>query len=176
MKKITSLVILALAGINFASAQTPVLYGTGYSGGTLNQGTIFRANLDGSNLHAVYSFQNVEGAAPFGKMVQPANGKIDGVTFLGGCVDSCTLYEYDPITGICLDVYDFYCNTPISEPSPNGVILSHDGNIYGLEQSGIIYKFNPNTHVYTLLNQTGASYKCGLLQAPDGSLYVVSNT
>ncbi len=175
MKKITSLLFLAVAGINFSSAQTPVLFGTCSQGGTLNGGTIFQADLDGSNLHTVYSFQNVEGALPWGKIAQASNGKIYGVTFLGGCSDSCVIYEYDPIAGTCTDVYDFFCNgPPVSEPSPNGLILSHDGNLYGLGQSGLLYKFNPNTHVYTLLNQSSASYSGGLLQVPNGTLYGVS--
>src|SRR5258708_5955167 len=98
MKKITLLFffILSLA-ISSSYSQTPVLYGTCYSGGAMGQGTIFQADLDGSNLHTVYSFQNVEGAMPWGKIVQASNGKIYGVTQLGGCADSCTLYEYDPI-------------------------------------------------------------------------------
>src|SRR5215213_11691219 len=158
MKKITLLLsvnfLLAFAAINFSSAQTPVLYGTCYGGGAYNWGTIFRADLDGSNLQTVYSFQNAEGAMPWGKIAQAPNGKVYGVTFLGGCVDSCTLYEYDPITGICIDVYDFYCNNPVGEPSQNGLIILPDGNLYGLQQPGVIYKFNPNTHVYTLLQQT----------------------
>lgn len=172
MKKITTLIVLAFAGINFCTAQTHFLYGTCYSGGAANWGAIFQANLDGSNLHTAYSFQNPEGAMPWGKIAQASNGKIYGVTFLGGCADSCTLYEYDPIAGTCLDVYDFYCNTPVSEPSQNGLIILPDGKIYGLEQNGIIYKFDPDTHVYTLLNQTtGGSYVGGLMQASNGKLY-----
>jgi uncharacterized repeat protein (TIGR03803 family) len=165
--------LAATAGINLSSAQTPVLYGTCYNGGTSNWGAIFQADLDGSNLQTVYSFLNPEGAMPWGKIAQAANGKIYGVTFLGGCIDSCTLYEYDPIAGTCIDVHDFFCNTPvISEPSQGGLIYLSDGNLYGLEQAGLIYKFNPNTHVYTLLQQTaGAGYYGGLMQASDGALY-----
>src|SRR5690242_4973825 len=116
MKKITTLIILAFAGINFSIAQTPVLFGTCYSGGNMGQGTIFQANIDGSNLQSVYSFQNVEGAMPWGKIAQAPNGKVYGVTFLGGCADSCTLYEYDPIAHTCVDVHDFFCNANPSEP------------------------------------------------------------
>src|SRR5436853_6382693 len=112
MKKITLLLcinfLLAVAAINFSYGQTQVLYGTCSQGGTGSWGTIFQANLDGSNLHSVYSFQNTEGAWPWGKIAQAPNGKIYGVTFLGGCADSCTLYEYEPIINTCTDVYDFY--------------------------------------------------------------------
>src|SRR5215510_9862090 len=127
MKKITSLFILVFAGINLTTAQTPVLFGTCFTGGTYNRGTIFQSNLDGSNLHAVYSFLGSEGAAPWGKIAQTANGKLYGVTFLGGCSDSCTLFEYDPIANTCLDVYDFYCSPPYSgEPSQGGLIILPD--------------------------------------------------
>src|SRR5689334_1323303 len=173
MKKITTLVILAFAGINFVAAQTPALFGTCYSGGTMGYGTIFQADMHGSNLHAVYSFLNPEGAMPWGKIAQAPSGKIYGVTFLGGCVDSCTLYEYDPIAHTCVDVHDFYCNPPYSgEPSQGGLIILPDGNLYGLQQNGILYKFSPVTHTYTMLNQTAGSYYMGgLMQASDGSLY-----
>jgi uncharacterized repeat protein (TIGR03803 family) len=179
MKKITQILLLsfllALAGINFSSAQTQVLFGTCYSGGNSGWGTIFQADLNGNNLSTVYSFLNPEGAMPWGKIAQASNGKVYGVTFLGGCADSCTLYEYDPIAHTCVDVYDFYCNTPIGEPSQGGVIILPDGNIYGLQQPGVIYKFNPNTHVYTMLQQTsGANYFGGLMQASDGKLYGAS--
>jgi uncharacterized repeat protein (TIGR03803 family) len=179
MKKITLLLIfnflLSVTGINFSAAQTPVLYGTCYNGGSSNWGTIFQANLDGSNLHTVYSFENSEGAMPWGKTAQAPNGKIYGVTQFGGCSDSCTLYEYDPVTNTCIDVYDFWCTPPASEPSQDGLIILPDGNLYGLEQFRIIYKFNPNTHVYTLLHQaTDGYYYGGLMQASDGALYGVS--
>lgn len=150
--------------------------GTCYSGSTMGSGTIFKADLDGSNLQAVHSFAGPEGRMPWGKIAQAPNGNIYGVTFLGGCGDSCTIYEYDPVTGICLDVYDFFCFNPyIGEPSQGGLIILPDGYLYGCQQNGIMYKFNPNTHVYTLLNQTpGVYYMSGLMQASDGALYGVS--
>ncbi len=179
MKKIILLLnfLLFLGAVDFSVAQTHVLYGTCLSGGNYNWGTIFQANLDGSNLHPAYAFRNPEGAAPWGRIAQAPNGKIYGVTYLGGCMDSCTLYEYDPIADTCIDVYDFYCTNPISEPSQSGLTILPDGNIYGLEQNGIIYKFNPNTHVYTLLYQqlSGAVFNGGLIKTSNGRLYGISS-
>src|SRR6187401_14182 len=128
MKKITLPLllsfILAAAAINFSAAQTPVLYGNCYSGGASSGGTIFRADLDGSNLQAVHSFVGPEGRMPWGKMVQAPNGKIYGTTFLGGCMDSCTIYEYDAIINSCTAVYEFFCSVgPIGEPSQGGLII-----------------------------------------------------
>lgn len=168
---------LALTAVNFSFAQTPAFFGTCYWGGVAGKGTIFQSDINGNNLHAIYSFLGPEGAAPSGKIAQAPNGKIYGITIYGGCSDSCTLYEYDPIADTCINVYDFYCNAPISESSPAGLIILADGNLYGLESAGIIYTFNPNTHVYTLLHQdTTAGYAGGLMQASDGALYGVSNT
>src|SRR5215510_8116923 len=118
MKKITLSLMLAVAAVNFCAAQTPALFGTCYTGGSMGSGTIFQADIDGSNLHAVYSFVGPEGRMPWGKMVQAPNEKIYGVTFLGGCMDSCTLYEYDALVNTCTAVYEFFCSTgPIGEPS-----------------------------------------------------------
>lgn len=174
MKKITTLIVLAIAGINLSFAQTPAIFGTCYNGGSSNWGAIFQANIDGSNMQTVYSFLNPEGAMPWGRIAQAPNGKIYGVTFLGGCSDSCTMYEYDPIAHTCIDVYDFFCTPPSGEPSQGGVTLLPDGKLYGFQQNGIMYKFDPNTHVYTLLNQGSASYMGGVMQASDGNLYGVS--
>src|SRR5262245_55004546 len=99
MKKITSLVVLVFAGISFSLAQTHALFGVCSQGGALFAGSIFQADLNGNNLHAAYSFVSAVGRWPWGKIAQAPNGKIYGVTYLGGCVDSCTLYEYDPIAG-----------------------------------------------------------------------------
>src|SRR5258705_8930677 len=135
MKKITTLLalnfLLAVAAVNSSFAQTQVLYGNCNMGGNASGGTIFQADLDGSNLHAVYSFLGPEGRMPWGKNAQAANGKIYGTTFLGGCSDSCTLYEYDPVTTICNSVYEFFCgNGPVGEPSQGGVVILPDGNLY----------------------------------------------
>jgi uncharacterized repeat protein (TIGR03803 family) len=131
MKKIITILTTLLLSFSFciSNAQTHYLFGTCYSGGTINRGTIFRADLDGSNLHAVHSFQNTDGAMPWGKTAQATNGNIYGVTYLGGCSDSCVLFEYNPNTGTCSDVYDFYCTSPIGEPSQGGIYLSTDGNL-----------------------------------------------
>ena len=182
MKKITTLVILAFAGINFAAAQAPALFGTCYSGGTMGYGTIFQADMHGSNLHAVYSFLNPEGAMPWGKIAQAPSGKIYGVTFLGGCVDSCTLYEYDPIAHTCVDVHDFYCNPPYSgEPSQGGLIILPDGNLYGTAQLGgnqnlgTAFELSPDGTVKVLHNfhglKDGAVPFAGLFRDQDGHLY-----
>lgn len=179
MKKIKLLILLnfllSFAAVNFSSAQNHILYGNCYSGGAASSGTIFKADLDGSNLQSVYSFVGPEGRMPWGKMVQAPNGKIYGTTFLGGCMDSCTIYEYDAITNACNAVYEFFCgNGPIGEPAQGGLTILPDGNIYGLQQNGAIYKFDPNTHVYTLLYQAPHSYNGRLMQASDGALYGLS--
>ncbi len=174
MKKSITILLLTLIYIS-VNAQTQYLFGSCGRGGFANYGTIFRAELDGSNLHTVHSFLNGDGAVPWGRMAQAPNGNIYGVTFLGGCQDSCVIYEYNPSTGTCSDVYDFYCSGPSGEPSQGGIYLSTDGNLYGLQWNGIIYKYDPNTHIYTLLNQTsGIYYYGGLIRASDNALYGAS--
>ena len=76
----------------------------------MGQGTIFTTDNNGNNLTTVYSFDGPNGAEPLGNMVLAPNGKMYGVTTLGGCQDSCVIYEYNPGTHTCLDVFDFFCH------------------------------------------------------------------
>jgi len=62
------------------------------------------------------------------------------------------------------------------EPSQGGIYLSSDGNLYGVQNNGILYKFDPNTYVYTLLNQaSGIHYVGGVMMASDNALYGTSS-
>jgi uncharacterized repeat protein (TIGR03803 family) len=165
MKKITTILTLSLLMLmGIAYGQTH-LWGTCEFGGTTGQGIIFKADNNGNNLTTVYEFDNTNGARPLGNMVLAPNGKIYGVTDYGGCLDSCVIYEYDPVTNTNLDVFDFYCNYGHTEPA-DGMILGTDGNLYGFTPQGgagygYIYRFNPNTHVldtiYNFRTPTGAA-------------------
>ena len=172
MKKLFFILMTAFIGLS-ANAQNHVLFGTCLHGGSSGNGTIFQADSNGNNIHIVYTFDSINGADPQGNIVQAANNKIYSTTFLGGCGDSCVLSEYDPATGTNLDVFDFYCDLSGAEPT-DGMILGKDGNLYGMTNSGgihqygVIYRFNPDTHIFdTLLNfnsTTGAHPYGSLLQ------------
>ena len=183
MKKIfTFSFVCFLLMMGMSDGQTH-LWGTCFGGGTLGDGTIFKADVNGNNLTTVYSFDSTNGMFPLGNMVLAPNCKIYGVTYWGGCQDSCVLFEYDPVTHINLDVFDFYCNYNACDPV-DGMILGIDGNLYGMtlrggsNSGGLIYRFNPNTHVFDTLHNFGfltGSFPYGRLLQLNNKLYGTTN-
>src|SRR5437870_3685443 len=95
----TTLLCLSLLIVGLGAQSQTHFWGTSTSGGATGSGTIFIANTDGSNLHTVYNFVNATGAYPVGGVILADNGKLYGVTYLGGWGDSCVVYSYDPRTG-----------------------------------------------------------------------------
>lgn len=59
------------------------LFGTTYTGGPHDVGTIFRITLDGS-FSQVHAFGGIDGANPFGALLRHSSGALYGTTFLGG--------------------------------------------------------------------------------------------
>src|SRR5690242_946491 len=61
------------------------LYGTTLSGGTANQGTVFRLSTDGSSYTVLHHFAtNSDGKQPVGALLQGHDGALYGSTAFGG--------------------------------------------------------------------------------------------
>src|SRR5258706_4577142 len=101
MKKITSLLILnfllAVAGINFSSAQTPVLFGTCSQGGPANGGTIFHPPLHATNPHALHSFALPDALSPSRQTPPPSHPHLPAVTSFAARSHTCPLSHYDSL-------------------------------------------------------------------------------
>ncbi len=63
-------------------------YGTTFTGGTNDYGTIFRLTPQG-RLTTLYSFDNTTGANPYGTLAQATNGLFYGTASYGGTSTSC---------------------------------------------------------------------------------------
>jgi uncharacterized repeat protein (TIGR03803 family) len=59
------------------------LYGMAFSGGSFNQGVVFRIRPDGSGFLVVHEFSGANGAGPVGTLIHE-NGVLYGVTSAGG--------------------------------------------------------------------------------------------
>src|SRR5580698_5024977 len=93
---------------------------------------------------SLLSFNNTDGGSPQGSLVQAANGNLYGTTTLGGlnnnqfCIEGCgTVYEITP-NGKLTTIYNFCSLSNCTDGYwPQGaLILSTDGNLYGVTQNG----------------------------------------
>ena len=78
-----------------------LLYGTTQFGGTFGGqgGVVFQINTNGSNFAVLHSFAypvGPEGSRPTGGLVEGADGKLYGVTPLGGTAQDGVIFRVDP--------------------------------------------------------------------------------
>jgi uncharacterized repeat protein (TIGR03803 family) len=155
------------------------LYGTTYSGGTNNQGTVFKISTNGS-LTSLYSFTGSnDGANPNG-LVHGGDGSFYGTTSGGG-----TNGDYGTVFTISADgglttLHSFTGTLDGAYPKA-GLAQGNDGSLYGTTYSGGTHNqgtvFKLSTHrAYTSLysftgNDDGANPSAGLVQGSDGSFY-----
>ncbi len=156
------------------------LYGTTYSGGANNLGTIFQISLSGT-LTTLYSFAGMEdSSAPIGPLVQGTDGNLYGTTYGIADHDPGTVFKIT-LSGTLTTLYGF---APGDEGHPYaGLIQFTDGNFYGTNNGGgsahgTVFKITPTgvfTTLYFFCSQSGCtdgSYPYdGLVQATDGNLY-----
>jgi uncharacterized repeat protein (TIGR03803 family) len=169
-------------------------YGTTYNGGTHTYGTVFRISKEGVK-STIYNFCQLancaDGSAPYGPLIQAANGKLYGTTPYSGCKcgtppPSGTLFEVT--LGGQLTTLHTFC---LEEGCPDGsgplagIIQSNDGTLYGTTyeggayNQGTVYKITPAgvfTTIYSFCNcGDGANPFGALVEATDRSIYGTTN-
>jgi uncharacterized repeat protein (TIGR03803 family) len=158
---------------NLIQASDGNFYGTTEMGGANSSdlycpsscGTIFRISTSGT-FSTIYSFcaqaNCVDGAVPFGALVQGADGNLYGTTAGGGASEEGTIFKLT-LSGTLTTLYSFCADTGCPDgSSPNGYLLQgSDGNFCGLTESGggsrycefgcgTIFKFTPPSTLTTL--------------------------
>ena len=163
-------------------------YGSTYAGGANSKGTIFKITTTGT-LTTLYAFCPVagcaDGAQPYGKLLQGADGNLYGTTTTGGKFNQgevfritlagklTVLYNFCPVAG-CADG---------KEPT-GALIQATDGNFYGTtflggaNGFGSIFEMKPNGSLTTLYSfcpkagcADGANPIAGLVQDTNGEFY-----
>lgn len=160
-------------------------YGTAFSGGANNDGTVFKITPDGV-LTTLHSFDATDGQAPTGGLVQAFDGDLYGVTsaagtgcdLFGGCG---TVFKITT-SGVFTSLHNF-TNTDGTEPLAP-LIQATDGNLYGTTYiggaygSGTVFKMTPGgvlTSIYSFPGGTGGGgVEDGLVQAANGDFYGVA--
>lgn len=158
------------------------LYGLATLGGSsnTNAGSIFEYDLINGTFTKKMTFNRaITGGSPYGELVEANNGKLYGLTRLGGTNDDGVLFEYD-ISNNNYNVKVHFNNT-ISGEQPYGSLLSlQNGDLYGMTYAGgslgngVIFKYNTNTNLYSKLHEfggVGGRLPYGSLAEVGGKLY-----
>ena len=113
-------------------------YGTTYSGGTNNLGTVYKVTPGGAET-VIHSFgSGSDGANPQAGLVADAKGNLYGTTYSGGTENRGTVFKVTP-KGKESVLYSFCPNYPHCTDGFNvsaGLILDAEGNLYGTSYAG----------------------------------------
>jgi uncharacterized repeat protein (TIGR03803 family)/YD repeat-containing protein len=151
-------------------------YGTNYSGGTTDQGNIFRVAPDGT-LTVLQSFNGIDGLKP-NELIQANDGNFYGTTKEGGAYGNGTIFRITA-NGTFTLLYSF--NGTDGTGPRAGLTQASDGELYGTTYAGgthgkgTLFRMALDgtlSTVYAFGNGTDAANPSGhLIQAKDGELY-----
>ena len=130
---------------NYAIATVPAV----------SYGNIFSFNPTYNTYMNLHTFDSVSGMTPYGTLLKANDGKLYGVTSAGGAHNMGVIFSLDPANNTYTKLFDFdgtHGSVPMSDLSQ-----STDGMLYGATTTGgiytfgVIYRFDPVTHNYTVM-------------------------
>ncbi|MCE7959352.1 MAG: hypothetical protein DYH06_15655, partial [Acidobacteria bacterium ACB2] len=139
------------------------LYGTTYSGGASNTGTVFRIKTDGSGFSVLHSFSGgaADGQNPEASLVLDASGNLYGTTPFGGSSGSGTVFR-TKTDGSGFSVLRSFAGGAADGRNPRAsLILDASGNLYGTTafggsfDSGTVFTIKTDGAGSTLLHSFG---------------------
>jgi len=158
------------------------LYGMTRDGGCCGNGVLFEFDLIDFSLSTPIDFSGLdEGGFPYGSLVQASNGKLYGLTYMGGSQNNGTLFEFNPDSSLYKFI-SFDPNVTIGKYPIGSLTQAPNGRLYGttisggLTNSGIIFEFYPNnftiSNKYTFITSAyGESPNGSMTLATNGKLY-----
>ena len=179
---VRSLGCLVLLFFNFNVVQAQgQLWGMTTQGGGNDLGVIFKTNADGSGHVILKEFllsSTTIGISPQGSLTMASNGKLYGMTTVGGSSFSGVLFEYDPLTSVYTNKLDF--DGAAMGGFPSGSLTLVNGKLYGmtpgkgLNNWGTIFEYDPATNTFSKkydFDPTGGGPQGSLTLASNGRLY-----
>jgi uncharacterized repeat protein (TIGR03803 family) len=154
------------------------LYGMTSEGGSSGNGVIFSFEPSTTTFTKLKDFDLTTGMKPGGSLMQASDGKLYGMTPLGGSNGAGVIFSFDPSTSTYTKLKDF---DGTNGAGPNGsLIQASDGKLYGMagggsNSYGVIFSFDPSSSTYAKLKDfdytNGSNPNGSLIQASDGKLY-----
>lgn len=156
------------------------LYGMTHHGGEQALGTIFEFDPPTTTYTKKHDFDGpYSGANPAGSLVQARNGKLYGMTRLGGSNSLGVLFEFDIVTSTYTKKLDFVGGNGASVHG--SLTVGPNGFLYGMTvaggafDSGVLFLFDPVSGDYKKLFDfdaaNGANPFGDLLLAQNGKFY-----
>ena len=154
-------------------------YGTSYSGGDSNAGTVFRISPSASFTN-LWSFTGgSDGAKPWAGLLQGSDGNFYGTTYSGGDSNAGTVFRISPSASFT-NLWSFTGGSDGANPEA-GLAQGTDGDFYGTtargatSNAGSVFRISPSGTLTTLYSFSGGSDGtapwAGLLQGSDGNFY-----
>jgi uncharacterized repeat protein (TIGR03803 family) len=133
------------------------IWGTTYSGGTHNQGTVYKLTKQGSSWaeKVVYSFAGGDdGTEPSAGVVFDSDGNVYGTTSEGGSAQVGIAFELIAASGYSESILHTFLGLSAQDgANPNALTFDVAGNLYGTTVGG--GKYNPGTIFKLGLSQGG---------------------
>ena len=127
------------------------LYGTAYSGGASNGGTVFEVVKGSGAITVLGSFTTATGGYPYAGLVMDGTGNLYGTTYGGGASSYGTVFEWVKSTGTIHALASF--NGANGANPLAGLIIDGAGNLYGTAWHG---GANNDGTVFEVGNGSGA--------------------
>ncbi len=156
------------------------LYGMTRGGGSYGYGVIFSFDPAFSTYAKLKDFDGINGAEPWGSLMQASNGKLYGMTHTGGIING-VIFSFDPSSSTYTKLKNF--DAPDGRTPIGSLVHASNGKLYGVTgdggsgAGGVIFSFDPLTSTFTKLKDfdyggiDGSSPAGSLMQASNGKLY-----
>ena len=165
---------------SLAEGTDGAFYGTTFTGGTNNAGTIFQISADGLIYGLLHEFGLTpgDGVNPRAPLIQGTNGSLYGTTLSGGISNLGTVFRVNPDGTAYQVLHSFGVDSNDGAGPWAGLLLGMDGALYGTTYSGgtnrtgTVFRLNQDGSNYGLLRGfPGGFPAANLVQGGDGSLY-----
>ena len=166
--------------VKLCQASNGKLYGTTRFGGANNLGTLFEFNPATNSYSVLVDFDGTnKGSDPQSSVIQATNGKLYGLTRLGGLNNVGVMFEYDLSTNTFTKKYDmFAANGQFPQSS---LLEATNGKLYGVNRfggasgAGTLFEYDLSLSSYSVLTSfstaIGSNPQTPLIQASNGKIY-----